>query len=70
MAGRPRNPDADAAIMQAALALLRERGYAGLTLDDVAHRAGVGKSSLYRRFRDRADLGGAANVISGGSNGR
>ncbi|HEX6527843.1 MAG TPA: TetR/AcrR family transcriptional regulator [Streptosporangiaceae bacterium] len=60
MAGRPRNPAADAAIMTAALALLRERGYAGLTLDDVAHRAGVGKSSLYRRFRDRADLATAA----------
>jgi AcrR family transcriptional regulator len=60
MAGRPRNPVADDAIMTAALALLRERGYAGLTLDDVAQRAGVGKSSLYRRFRDRADLATAA----------
>ena len=56
MAGRPRKPGSDAAIMAAALELLRERGYAGLTLDDVADRAGVGKSSLYRRFRDRADL--------------
>jgi len=60
MAGRPRKTGSDAAIMAAALELLRERGYAGLTLDDVADRAGVGKSSLYRRFRDRAvetDLG-------------
>ena len=56
MTGRPRTPGADTAIMGAALALLRERCYAGLTLDDVAARAGVGKSSLYRRFRDRADL--------------
>jgi AcrR family transcriptional regulator len=60
MAGRPRAPGADTAIMAAALALLGERGYAGLTLDDVAARAGVGKSSLYRRFRDRADLATAA----------
>jgi AcrR family transcriptional regulator len=60
MAGRPRKPGSDAAIMAAALELLRERGYAGLTLDDVADRAGVGKSSLYRRFRDRADLATAA----------
>jgi len=60
MAGRPRAPGADAAIMAAALALLGERGYAGLTLDDVAARAGIGKSSLYRRFRDRADLATAA----------
>jgi len=60
MAGRPRAPGADAAIMAAALALLRDSGYAGLTLDDVAALAGVGKSSLYRRFRDRADLATAA----------
>jgi AcrR family transcriptional regulator len=46
--------------MTATLELLRERGYAGLTLDDVARRASVGKSSLYRRFRDRADLATAA----------
>lgn len=62
MAGRPRKPGSDAAIMAAALELLRERGYAGLTLDDVADRAGVGKSSLYRRFRDRADLATAARL--------
>jgi len=31
-----------------------------LTLDDVAHHAGIGKSSLYRRFRDRTDLATAA----------
>jgi hypothetical protein len=49
MAGRPRNPAADTAIMTAAL-----------TLDDVADRAGIGKSSLYRRFHDRADLATAA----------
>jgi AcrR family transcriptional regulator len=60
MAGRPRAPGADIAIMQATLELLRVRGYAGLTVDDVAARAGVGKSSLYRRFRDRADLATAA----------
>ena len=60
MAGRPRTPGADAAIMAAALDLLRERGYASLTLDDVAARAAVGKSSLYRRYRDRADLATAA----------
>jgi AcrR family transcriptional regulator len=60
MTGRPRNARSDQAIVSAAVALLQERGYAGLTLDEVARRAGVGKSSLYARFRDRADLAAAA----------
>jgi AcrR family transcriptional regulator len=60
MAGRPRNRHSDTALLAAATAVLNERGYAGLTLDEVARRAGVGKSSLYARFRDRADLAAAA----------
>jgi AcrR family transcriptional regulator len=43
MAGRPRKTKSDEAILSAALALLRERGYAGLTLDQAARRACVGK---------------------------
>jgi AcrR family transcriptional regulator len=60
MAGRPRNPASATAILAAAIALLRERGYEGLTLDEVARVAGVGKSSLYSRFRTRAELAAAA----------
>lgn len=60
MAARPRNARSDAAILNAAVSLLRERGYAGLTLDEVARRADVGKSSLYSRFPDRAALAAAA----------
>lgn len=60
MAGRPRNPHASGAILAAALAILRERGVAALTLDEVARRAGVGKSSVYARFPGRAELAAAA----------
>jgi AcrR family transcriptional regulator len=60
MAGRPRDPRANAAILAAALSILRERGLAALTVDEVARRARVGKSSLYGRFRDRGELVAAA----------
>src|SRR5947209_6296538 len=60
MAGRPRDPVGTTAILAAAVSLLRERGYAGLTLDDVARAAGVGKSSLYTRFSGKEELAAAA----------
>ena len=60
MPGRPRNHAASTAILAATIGLLRERGYDGLTLDEVARVAGVGKSSLYARFAGRAELAAAA----------
>lgn len=58
--GRPRSADADAAILTAALALLAEQGYAGMTVDGVAAAAGVGKATIYLRYRSKADLATAA----------
>jgi AcrR family transcriptional regulator len=58
--GRPRAPEVDDAILGAALRLLAERGYAGLSLDRVAAAAGVGKPTLYRRWSSKADLTTAA----------
>jgi AcrR family transcriptional regulator len=46
--GRPRSERAHQAVLQAASALLRERGYAGLTIEAVAAYAGVGKQTIYR----------------------
>ncbi len=60
MAGRPRNQAASAAILAAAIEILRERGYDGLTLDAVVRVSGVGKSSLYARYSGRAELAAAA----------
>jgi AcrR family transcriptional regulator len=54
--GRPREQRVDAAITDAAHALLNEVGYAGLTMEAVAARAKVGKATLYRRFGSKAEL--------------
>jgi AcrR family transcriptional regulator len=43
------------AILCAAARLIDERGMC-FSMDDVAHEAGVGKGTLYRRFGDRAAL--------------
>ncbi len=44
--GRPRDPAVDAAIRSATVGLLGEAGYARLTMDQVAARAGVSKYEL------------------------
>ena len=43
-----RNEQARQAILRAALELCHERGYAALTMEGVAARAGVGKQTIYR----------------------
>ena len=55
-AGRPRDPRVDHAVLNAALELLAEVGYAQVTVDRVAARAGVGKASLYRRWPDKVAM--------------
>jgi len=54
--GRPRDARADEAIMDAAVAVLADRGPAGFTVDEVASRAGCGKATVYRRWPSRAAL--------------
>jgi AcrR family transcriptional regulator len=54
--GRPRSPQADHDIRRATLDLLDERGYSGLSIEAVAQRAGVGKATVYRRHRSKAEL--------------
>jgi AcrR family transcriptional regulator len=43
-------------ILKAARALLRTRAIGEICMDELALRAGVGKGTLYRRFRDRRAL--------------
>ena len=43
-------------VLSAAERLFAERGVAGVTMDDVAAAAGVGKGTLYRRFTDKGGL--------------
>jgi AcrR family transcriptional regulator len=54
--GRPRDPGVDAAIRAATADLLGEVGYARLTMDLVAERAGVSKPSLYLRWPNKVAL--------------
>ena len=54
--GRPRSDQVDQAILHAASSLLVERGLDAMTIEEVAARAGVGKSSIYRRWPSKAHL--------------
>ncbi|MGQ4417705.1 TetR/AcrR family transcriptional regulator [Streptomyces sp. SAS_269] len=54
--GRPRSAAADAAILAATREALVELGWSGLTLSDVATRAGVAKTTLYRRWAGKYEL--------------
>ena len=58
--GRPRDPETDQAILRAALQLLTDRGYAGMSVEGVASRAGVGKTTIYRRYASKEELVAAA----------
>jgi AcrR family transcriptional regulator len=55
-AGRPRDPGLDDAVVKATLELLAEDGYAQLTVERIAARAGVGKASVYRRWPDKVSI--------------
>ncbi len=54
--GRPRDASRDVAIESAAIELLREVGYERLSIEAVAHRASVSKSTIYRRWKNKAEL--------------
>lgn len=54
--GRPRDPAADQAILDAARDLLARKGFTGTSMDEIARRAGVGKDTLYRRWKSKEDL--------------
>jgi AcrR family transcriptional regulator len=44
------------AILEAALAVFSEEGFAAARLDHVAERAGVAKGTIYLHFKDKQDL--------------
>ena len=54
--GRPRDPQVDRAILAATLELLGEDGFARLSTEAVAARAGVGKTTVYRRWPSKIKL--------------
>jgi AcrR family transcriptional regulator len=54
--GRPRSSECELAILQATRELLVEGGVRGLTIEKAAARAGVAKTTIYRRWRDKDEL--------------
>lgn len=54
--GRPRSTEVNQAILQAALDLLAEIGYHRLSIEAIAARAGVGKTTIYRRYDSKEEL--------------
>jgi AcrR family transcriptional regulator len=62
--GRPRSQEADRAILTATLELLAERGLDAMSIEEVAARAGVGKTTIYRRWTSKGLLALDAFVAS------
>jgi AcrR family transcriptional regulator len=54
--GRPRDEEKDVAIAEATWRILAEKGYEGLTFEGVSELAGCSRSTLYRRFANKAEL--------------
>lgn len=54
--GRPRRADTDDRLMRAAVELLREKGPTGVSIEAVASRSGVARTTIYRRFASRRQL--------------
>lgn len=58
--GRPRDPATEERALRAALEIFGQKGLSGLTIDEVAARSKVGKSSIYLRWPDKEALLAAA----------
>jgi AcrR family transcriptional regulator len=54
--GRPRDQLVDEAVLRAALDLFGEYGMEGASIGQIANRAGVARTTIYRRWSSREDL--------------
>jgi len=64
--GRPRSERARRAILQAANELLESEGFAAVTVEAIAERAGVSKATVYRWWPNRAAvvMDGFLSIVS------
>jgi AcrR family transcriptional regulator len=62
--GRPRSAEADDAVLTAALDLIAESGVEGVSIEQAAKRAGVARTTVYRRYPTRDALVIAALVAN------
>jgi AcrR family transcriptional regulator len=67
-AGRPRDARIDKEVVTAVIAALQQGGYATVTIDGIARRAGRARSSLYRRWPSKRHLVAYAVVGELGEN--
>jgi AcrR family transcriptional regulator len=56
VAGRPRSPAVDEAILRAAFDLFIEHGVEGANFEQIARRSGVSRATIYRRWNRKEDL--------------
>jgi AcrR family transcriptional regulator len=54
--GRPRSIQSHQAMLQATLELLAEVGFEGMSIEAIATRAGIGKTTIYRRYASKEEL--------------
>lgn len=54
--GRPRSAESHQAMLQATLELLAKVGFEAMSIEAIATRAGVGKTTIYRRYNSKAEL--------------
>jgi AcrR family transcriptional regulator len=55
-AGRPRDPDIEDRVYDAAIAIYSQVGWAGFNFAVISRAAGIGKSAMYRRWSSREEL--------------
>lgn len=60
--GRPREPEVDQRILDAAFQLMAQHGYNRMSMDAVAANAGVTKPTIYRRYASKIELATAAVI--------
>src|SRR4051812_48142722 len=58
--GRPRDPEVERRMKQAALEALAEHGFSGITLEKICERAGVPRATFYRRWATPLEAVGEA----------
>jgi AcrR family transcriptional regulator len=61
--GRPRNEELDLLVVHTAAQILAERGFDAMTIEEVAARAGVAKTTIYRRWSTKGALALDAFIV-------
>ncbi len=66
-AGRPRRADVEETALRATVELIAEHGYTGTTIDRIARRTALAKTTLYRRWESKGEMAVAALAAALGS---